>query len=70
MPKDPKPLKIEYHLVSAETIEDLETIVNEQIDDGWEPLGGLALHHFWHLGEDDVKAFHEFYLQALIRKKK
>jgi hypothetical protein len=46
---------MEYNIASSDTIDDLENNVNEMIDDGWEPSGGLTI------SPDGI------YLQAMVR---
>jgi hypothetical protein len=46
---------MEYTIASSDTIDELENTVNEMLDDGWEPSGGLTISH------DGV------YLQAMVR---
>jgi hypothetical protein len=34
---------MQYHLVEAQSAEDLERLVQEKINEGWEPQGGVAV---------------------------
>ena len=35
---------MEYHVVVAEGVEELERLVNKKISEGYEPIGGISVH--------------------------
>lgn len=36
---------MEYQIISATTVDDLAVKVNEDMDRGWSPIGGLTIYH-------------------------
>lgn len=66
-PKSPKGEKIEYILVDANTVDGLVTIVNQLIDEGWEPIGGpCCMRNAPRVGIF-AGLYTRFLVQALIR---
>jgi hypothetical protein len=54
-------LIMEYKVIEARAAQQLEQAVNEHIQEGWEPLGGVAV------GFTDL-ANYWTYCQAMVRK--
>jgi hypothetical protein len=55
---------VEYQVVYADDVYELEKQVNGFLNEGWEPLGAPTIVRY--IGQDDEAAYHDFY-QALIR---
>lgn len=66
---------VNYQIVKAGTVTRLEAKVREQIEGGWEPLGGVAV--FQQLSDDDKSPTDntctlydngQVYLQAMVKR--
>ena len=55
----------EYTILSSDNyIEDLEELVNQYIEEGWKPQGGISIS----VVRDDLFTVKVTYLQAMYRK--
>lgn len=54
---------MEYKIIEMCTVDDLEIAVNENIVQGWEPLGGVSVS----LSESDEYRY-EVMVQAMIKR--
>ena len=65
--------KIEYDVVQAESLAPLVEGVRRRSQEGWEPLGGIAVSTYVHSWEDlrkggSLSDTYETWAQAIIRR--
>jgi hypothetical protein len=56
----------QYEILRRETADELANAVNAYINQGWEPLGGVAYSYWYH----DDKDSNALWCQAVIRTEK
>lgn len=66
---------MEYQVVTAESAKDLKTQVEKQIDEGWEPIGGVSVTGWCESWENSRKGNQEMdtytiFAQAMVYKTK
>jgi hypothetical protein len=67
-------MKMEYVLIESEYASQLEKLVNANIKEGWQPLGGVAISTVFESVENTRKGYMEnstttTYVQAITRTK-
>lgn len=63
---------MQYKILAADNMTELETEVNAAIADGWLPLGGVAINEYIHSWENERKGYtesqeHSCYAQAMTK---
>ena len=58
---------MEYYIVETGDLTVMKKIVNEHIDGGWEPIGGIAVKRMGHQSATDGVYINYNYLQAMTR---
>ena len=60
---------MEYKVLESSNVSELERLVNEELQNGFEPAGGVAVTHY--VLENSRKGYEEeywLYSQALVKK--
>jgi hypothetical protein len=64
---------MEYEILGADDIKNLETVVRDAIADGWEPLGGVSVssHYRSYVDRDGFTEGESNYtfVQAMVKRK-
>ena len=56
---------MEYQIIRKSNIYDFQRTVTNAIQEGWEPLGGVAVEHVW---EKESSELYTFFCQAMIKE--
>ena len=56
---------MEYKIVKKQFPDELADAVNEAIRDGWKPLGGPTVKHFWN---NAIQVLKSEFCQAMIKE--
>lgn len=61
---------MEYQIIECFDTEELSKVINDLIDQGWEPLGGVSVSCWHDEGNDCYRNSNTYYtcVQAMIKK--